>query len=84
MIAPGFNVTVLGFKTPSSAAVYTPAIASDAFFNNNSLVLFKVLISGMAAVNGPLPYTSPAAFMYLEITQGENFNSRSTILNFSC
>ena len=83
IIAPGFSTIVFGFKTPSSAAVYTPAMANDAFFNNNSLTLFKVFMSGIATVNGPRPYTSPAAFMYLDITHGEESSCRSTNLYFS-
>ena len=61
--APGTILIVCGFNTPSSLAVYTPEIAMDAFFNNNSFVLFNVLISGNADTRGPLPYTSPATLV---------------------
>ncbi len=55
MMAPGRMRTVAGFSTPSSAAVYTPAIASEAFFNKSSSVLLRVLISGRAVISGPRP-----------------------------
>ena len=55
IIAPGIIFTVLGFNTPSSAAVYTPAIANDAFLSNSSNVLLSVLMSGNAVINGPRP-----------------------------
>ena len=55
IIAPGIILTVFGFSTPSSAAVYTPLIDNEAFFNTNSSVLFSVFISGIAVISGPLP-----------------------------
>ena len=55
MIAPGLMLTACGLSTPSSAAVYTPAILMLAFFNNSSSVLFNVLMSGIAVTSGPRP-----------------------------
>ena len=55
MIAPGASLTVFGLSTPSSAAVYTPATASEAFLSSSSLVLFSVLMSGSAVISGPRP-----------------------------
>ena len=55
IITPGAICTVLGLSTPSSAAVYTPAIANDAFLSTNSSTLFSVLISGNAVISGPRP-----------------------------
>ena len=55
IIAPGTSLTVLGFSTPSSAAVYTPATARLAFFSSSSLTLLSVLMSGSAVINGPRP-----------------------------
>ena len=55
IMEPGAILTVAGFNTPSSAAVYTPATEIDAFFKSNSLTLFKVLMSGRALTRGPRP-----------------------------
>ena len=41
IIAPGWMRTVCGFKTPSSAARYTPDIAKLAFLSINSFVNTK-------------------------------------------
>jgi len=80
MIAPGTICIACGLITPSSTAVNTPPILRLAFFKFNSTTLFRVLISGSAYRQTPLPYISPGATMYLDMTQGKDFKTLCSIL----